>query len=250
MFNIEGISVASPHAAAQGVRNESVQSALANSLEVKQFLASAKGTVGAAPEPNDFNPTVFVPAEAATVTQISIEATATIDDQPEIQALNVSTYATRHPNTPVDLPSASTITVEPRAFVTDQNANVTVPTDNNYVVLADEQFTVAIKQGFGGLKALGRGDTGFQFRNPQTREVWFSSNDIVWSQVDIFEIAANGSATKTYDFLTGWEKFVVQTFMDAPPSDRKMLQHTVTWSGNTVTLTGGSVKTLVSVFAR
>lgn len=250
MFNIEGISVTSPQAAAQAVRNESVQSALANSLEVKQFLASARGAVGAAPEPNAFNPTAFVPAEVTTVTQISIEATATINDQPEIQTLNVSTYATRHPNTPVDLPSASAITLEPRAFVTDQNASVTVPISINYIATPEEQFTITVKEGFGGLKALGRGDVGFQFRNPQTNEVWFSSNDIVWNQVDFFEVAGGSTVSKTYDFLTGWEKLVTQCFMDAPPSTRKMLDCNTTWSGNRLTVSGGSERTLILVFAR
>jgi hypothetical protein len=78
----------------------------------------------------------------------------------------------------------------------------------------------------------------------------YSSSDVTWNQVDYFQVNANGSASNTYSAISGREVLTVQILIDAPPTDRKALAHTVSVSGTTVSASGGSENAYILVLMR
>lgn len=78
----------------------------------------------------------------------------------------------------------------------------------------------------------------------------YDTTSITWNQVDIFTVARNGSTTKSYSYISGLEKLAVQLFIDPPLTDRKAVAHTVSWSGTTLSISGGSEDVLIVVLAR
>lgn len=81
-------------------------------------------------------------------------------------------------------------------------------------------------------------------------KITYDSNSITWNQVDFFEVAANGSASKYYPFCVGKEMLVLQHFIEPPPVDRKMLSHTISAGNGSVSISGGSERVHVVVLMR
>jgi hypothetical protein len=78
----------------------------------------------------------------------------------------------------------------------------------------------------------------------------YSSSDVTWNQVDYFQVNANSSASNTYSAISGREVLTVQILIDAPPTDRRALAHTVSVSGTTVSASGGSENAYILVLMR
>ena len=78
----------------------------------------------------------------------------------------------------------------------------------------------------------------------------YSSADVTWNQVDFFQVAGGGSESRTLPALAGRQVLTVQSFINPPPNDRKATAHTVTVSGTTVSVTGGSEAAYILVLMR
>lgn len=78
----------------------------------------------------------------------------------------------------------------------------------------------------------------------------FSSADVTWNQVDFLYVPGYGSVVQEYPVLAGREVLTVQMMIDPPPIDRKAIAHTISVSGNIVTVAGGSENTYVLVLMR
>jgi hypothetical protein len=83
-----------------------------------------------------------------------------------------------------------------------------------------------------------------------TGRLTYSTSDVTWNQVDFFRVPANGSATNTYPELLNREVLTAQMFINAPPFTRKATAHSVSVTGTTITVTGGSEDTYILVFMR
>lgn len=90
---------------------------------------------------------------------------------------------------------------------------------------------------------------GMDVRNA-AGSVVFSTNDVTWNQIDMFLIEAKQEVVKTYPILQGREFLGTQLLIDPPPLDREAIAHTITRSGNTVTVKGGSEKAYIVVLVR
>jgi len=78
----------------------------------------------------------------------------------------------------------------------------------------------------------------------------YSTDDVTWNQVDFFYMSANSSVANSYAALSGREALVIQMFIDPPPTDRKMTAYTITVSGSTVNVSGGSENVYILVLMR
>ena len=78
----------------------------------------------------------------------------------------------------------------------------------------------------------------------------YSTADVTWNQVDFFTVAGGGSASYTYPVLSGREVLTAQLFVNSPPLDRRAIAHTITVSGATVSVSGGSEQTFILVLMR
>jgi hypothetical protein len=78
----------------------------------------------------------------------------------------------------------------------------------------------------------------------------YSTDDVTWNQVDFFSVSAGGSASYSYPVLSGREVLTAQILIDAPPTTRKAIAHTVTVSGTTVSASGGSENAYILVLMR
>jgi hypothetical protein len=78
----------------------------------------------------------------------------------------------------------------------------------------------------------------------------YSTSDVTWNQVDFFYVPPNGSASNSYPTLSGRESLLVQMFINPPPSDRKALAHSMSVSGTTVSVSGGSEAAYILVLVR
>lgn len=78
----------------------------------------------------------------------------------------------------------------------------------------------------------------------------YSTSDVTWNQVDFFFVSGGGSASNSYPVLSGKEVLTAQMFVNSPPSDRRALAHTITVSGTTVSVSGGSEAVYVLVLMR
>jgi hypothetical protein len=89
-----------------------------------------------------------------------------------------------------------------------------------------------------------------------TGSLKYSSTDVTWNQVDYFTVTAlpsPQSVTNTYPVIIGKEVLVLQLLIDAPPTNRRAVAHTITKeTGNTgtVTVSGGSENALILVLMR
>jgi len=251
MLPFIGLVISTPQVEAQGVRNESAAAGTSGAIALTSLQAAARGLVGVTAE----NEPVFQPKFQAPSADVAAQRFVTAESL-SINALavgapNNSVKADKHPIAEVDGPRQEVRAPIPNAFITDQDAQISVPLSDR--IPGEDQMRAFIKQGYRGIKARGSGDTGFAIRNPQTGGVWFSSNDIVWNQIDIFEIGGGRVVSKDYSYVPGfasWEKLVLQCFMDPPPSTRKMLQYSYSWNGATLSLSGGSERTLITVLGR
>lgn len=242
---------------AVGVRNDGAECSFSNNLVITKFassavLASAKGAVGVTAATFNFSPTSVTSAEATpkadrhpTAETLAFETTLEVTTVPEAAADGI-----RNPDVDIDLPELGVSSLEISAGVFDQPKTVVVPLSDT--IPGEDQLFAEIKQGRSGIKARGSGDQGIAIRNPVTGDVWFTTNDIVWSQVDIFIVSGGSDTSKTYSWLDGWEVLVTQAFTGQPPSDRKMLQMNTSYNYSTKTLRvwGGSERTLIMVLAR
>jgi hypothetical protein len=78
----------------------------------------------------------------------------------------------------------------------------------------------------------------------------YSSTDATWNQVDFFSVAANGSTTKTYPVLSGRTVLTLQVQINAPPLTRKATSHTISASGTSVSVSGGSEAAYILVLMK
>jgi len=78
----------------------------------------------------------------------------------------------------------------------------------------------------------------------------YSTDDVTWNQVDFFMVSGGGSASYTYPILSGREVLTAQMLINAPPFTRRALAHTITVSGTTVSVSGGSEDAYILVLMR
>lgn len=78
----------------------------------------------------------------------------------------------------------------------------------------------------------------------------YSSTDATWNQVASFMVNGGASHSASYAALSGRTSLVTQMFINAPPTDRKALAHTISVSGTTVTVSGGNETVFILVFMR
>ncbi len=78
----------------------------------------------------------------------------------------------------------------------------------------------------------------------------FSSDDVTWNQVDMLYCPGGSTTYRTYSMLAGREVLAVQVMIDPPPLNRRAIAHTVSVSGNNVTISGGSEAAYVIILMR
>jgi len=78
----------------------------------------------------------------------------------------------------------------------------------------------------------------------------YSTDDVTWNQVDFFYIGASGSVSNNYASISGRETLLVQMFINPPPSDRRAIAHSMSVSGTTVSVSGGSEAAYILVLMR
>jgi|APCry4251928276_1046603.scaffolds.fasta_scaffold150449_2 hypothetical protein len=78
----------------------------------------------------------------------------------------------------------------------------------------------------------------------------FSSDDVTWNQVDMLYCPGGSTTNRTYSMLAGREVLAVQVMIDPPPLNRRAIAHTVSVSGNNVTVSGGSEAAYVIILMR
>jgi len=80
---------------------------------------------------------------------------------------------------------------------------------------------------------------------------FFSTESTTWNYVGSFIAPANASASRTFDVLSMISEVIIQrSFIDSPPGNQEAIIHICSRSGNTITASGGNVRTLVVVMAR
>ena len=79
----------------------------------------------------------------------------------------------------------------------------------------------------------------------------YSSTDATWNQVASFHGQRWGFAAALLTLLSAVvPALVTQMFINAPPTDRKALAHTISVSGTTVTVSGGNETVFILVLMR
>jgi hypothetical protein len=92
--------------------------------------------------------------------------------------------------------------------------------------------------------------TGIQLFNANQKK-FFDTESQTWNYVGSFIAPANGSATATYSTMSLMSEFIFQrSAVDNPPANQEGYIHDVSRSGNDVTASGGSIRTLVIVLGR
>jgi hypothetical protein len=81
-------------------------------------------------------------------------------------------------------------------------------------------------------------------------QLTYSSDSVTWNQVESFEVAANGSFSQSFPVLSGREVMAVQMLIDPPPINRKAIAHTISVSGTTISVSGGSERSYILVLMR
>ena len=75
----------------------------------------------------------------------------------------------------------------------------------------------------------------------------FSSTDVTWNQVDSFQVNGGASASNTYGVLANRTVLTVQMMIDPPSTSAKSIAHTISQSGNTISVSGGNQNTHILV---
>jgi hypothetical protein len=78
----------------------------------------------------------------------------------------------------------------------------------------------------------------------------YDSDDVTWNQVDFFSVSGGGSASNSYSALSGRDVLVQQVQINSPPLTRKAISHTITVSGTTVSVSGGSEDAYILVLMK
>jgi hypothetical protein len=94
----------------------------------------------------------------------------------------------------------------------------------------------------------------------------YSSTDVTWNQVDYFTrgawVTGQLATVKTYPVIIGKEVLVLQLLIDAPPTNRKAIAHTIYYNNTSTTnystgldpgqvyVSGGSEDALILVLMR
>jgi len=78
----------------------------------------------------------------------------------------------------------------------------------------------------------------------------YDSDDVTWNQVAFFSVNGGGSASNSYSVLSGRDVLVQQVQINAPPLTRKALSHTISVSGTTVSVSGGSENAYILVLMK
>lgn len=83
-----------------------------------------------------------------------------------------------------------------------------------------------------------------------TSALVFSTDDITWNQVDFFSVAGYSNTNVSYSVLANKEVLTLQILINAPPTDRKAVAHTITVSGTAINVSGGSESAYILVLMR
>jgi len=112
-------------------------------------------------------------------------------------------------------------------------------------------MTIPIRQLFADASTTSLTNVGFglDVRNP-AGSVVFSTNDVTWNQVDMFLVNGGQSVSRNYPILDGREYLATQLLINPPPLDRRAIAHTISRSGNIVTVGGGSEQAYIVVMMR
>ena len=78
----------------------------------------------------------------------------------------------------------------------------------------------------------------------------YNSDDVTWNQVDFFSVSGGSSASNSYSVLSGRDVLVQQVQINSPPLTRKALSHTISVSGTTVSVSGGSENAYILVLMK
>jgi len=82
-------------------------------------------------------------------------------------------------------------------------------------------------------------------------QMFFNTDTQTWNYIGSFIAPANASSSQvmpTLDLMT--ETLFQRSGVDITPTNQEGLIHTVTQSGTTVSATGGTVRTLITVLGR
>ena len=91
---------------------------------------------------------------------------------------------------------------------------------------------------------------GIQLFTP-SGHTFFSTQSTMWSYVGSFIAPANAAVSHVFDALSLIGEVIIQrAFIDSPPGNQEAIIHTCTRNGNTITASGGNVRTMVVVMAR
>jgi hypothetical protein len=119
----------------------------------------------------------------------------------------------------------------------------------------DSGSTLTIERTFsggsngGGGQIIGNVYYGLQIFSATNRLV-YSSTDVTWNQVDFFTVSGYGYASRSYSVLSNREVLVVQILINGPPTNRRAYAHSISFSGTTVTVSGGSESAFILVLMR
>jgi hypothetical protein len=83
-----------------------------------------------------------------------------------------------------------------------------------------------------------------------TGSLTYSSSDVTWNQVDFFQVSGGGSASNSYPIINGRDVLLLQMFINPPPLNRKALAHTLSKSGATINVSGGTEDVYVLVLMK
>ena len=78
----------------------------------------------------------------------------------------------------------------------------------------------------------------------------YSTSDVTWNQVDFFLVSGGSSASNSYPSISGRAVLTLQVQIGAPPLTRKATAHSVTVSGTTISVSGGSENTYILVLMK
>lgn len=78
----------------------------------------------------------------------------------------------------------------------------------------------------------------------------FDSTDVTWNQVTFYSVAAGGSDSRSIPQIGGKSVAIGQIMVNPPLTDRKAVAHTVSVSGTTVTVSGGSETVYIIVLVK
>ena len=78
----------------------------------------------------------------------------------------------------------------------------------------------------------------------------FDSTDVTWNQVAFYTVAASGSDSRTLSQIGGKTVAIGQIMVDPDLENRQAVAHTVSISGTTITVSGGSEDVYILVLVK